>query len=64
MEEQDHEKLDAMEEQEKKEVQELLKEQLEDWGSDRIKEREQKDRALRSNNPKIKEWGGSTKEET
>ena len=38
MEEQERKKLDAIEEQEKKAIQELLEEQLKDWG------REQKDK--------------------
>ena len=52
-------KLDAMEEQEKKAIQELLEEQLEDWG------RTQKDKALRSKIPKIKEksQGGKREQE-
>ena len=63
VEEQDHDKLDKLEEQEQKEVQELLDEQLEDWGSDKIKEREQKDKENRSNIPKIKEKSKGGKRE-
>ena len=63
VEEQDHDKLDKLEEQEQKEVQELLDEQLEDWGSDKIKERGQKDKENRSNIPKIKEKSKGGKRE-
>ena len=53
-EEQDKEKEDATEEQEMKATQELLEEQYEDWGSRKLQEREQEDRIMRSQIPKIK----------
>ena len=60
---QDQEEVKAMEEQERQEVQELLREQEEEWGSQRLLEREQLDRAHRSQITKITQRSTAEKRE-
>ena len=53
MEEQEQETANAVEDQERIETQDLLEEQMKNWGSQKLQEREQMDKAIGSQILKI-----------